>query len=118
VANKPLHETGVDPDYRFTFANERTFLSWIRTSLALVAAGVAVTQLLPEHATKAEAYILGLPLISLGIVLPLLSLRRWEGNERAMRLGQSLPRTRLLQFLTWWITVTAIAAAIVFLASN
>jgi hypothetical protein len=31
-----------EPDYRFTFANERTFLAWIRTALALIAGGVAV----------------------------------------------------------------------------
>jgi len=40
VPRQPLHEVGEDPDYRFTYANERTFLSWIRTSLALVAAGI------------------------------------------------------------------------------
>src|SRR5271167_2298867 len=33
-----------DPDVRFTYANERTFLAWNRTALALVATGVAATQ--------------------------------------------------------------------------
>ena len=41
-------DEGVDPDPRFTFANERTFLAWIRTALALVAGGLAVTQVLPS----------------------------------------------------------------------
>ncbi len=37
---------GSEPDARFTFANERTFLAWSRTALALVVAGLAVIQLL------------------------------------------------------------------------
>jgi putative membrane protein len=28
-----LHEVGSEPDPRFTFANERTFLAWARTGL-------------------------------------------------------------------------------------
>src|ERR1700735_1399686 len=38
---------GTEPDPRFTFANERTFLAWSRTALALVVAGLGVVQLLP-----------------------------------------------------------------------
>jgi putative membrane protein len=37
-----------EPDYRFTLANERTFLAWQRTALGLLAAAVAAVQLLPE----------------------------------------------------------------------
>ena len=39
-----------EPDYRFTLANERTFLAWERTALGLLAAAVAVVQLVPELA--------------------------------------------------------------------
>ena len=38
---------GREPDPRFTFANERTFLAWSRTALALVVAGLGIVQLLP-----------------------------------------------------------------------
>lgn len=34
-----------EPDVRFTLANERTFLAWIRTSLAFLAVAVAVDTL-------------------------------------------------------------------------
>ena len=37
-----------EPDVRFSFANERTFLAWNRTALALIATGIAATQLLPQ----------------------------------------------------------------------
>jgi putative membrane protein len=112
VRNEPLADIGTDPDYRFSLANERTFLAWMRTSLALVAAGVAVIQLLPEVGEEVEAYLVGVPLIALGIVMPLMSFRRWEANERAMRLAQPLPRTPLLKLLAWWITGTALLATI------
>ena len=36
-----------EPDVRFTLANERTFLAWNRTALALVVAGLGIVQLLP-----------------------------------------------------------------------
>ena len=44
---KPPDDDGTEPDPRFTFANERTFLAWSRTALALVVAGLGVVQLLP-----------------------------------------------------------------------
>ncbi|MBM4509720.1 DUF202 domain-containing protein, partial [Rhodococcus hoagii] len=31
---------GEDPDPRFTLANERTYLAWVRTGLGLIAAAV------------------------------------------------------------------------------
>ncbi len=41
-----------EPDYRFTLANERTFLAWLRTSLSLLAAGIAVVQLIPAFVSR------------------------------------------------------------------
>ena len=37
-----VYGTGEEPDPRFSMANERTFLAWIRTSLAFIAGGVAL----------------------------------------------------------------------------
>jgi putative membrane protein len=118
VPKPPLDEVGTAPDYRFTFANERTFLAWVRTSLALVAAGVAVIELLPGSQRSLESYLVGMPLIGLGTALPILSLRRWDENERAMRLGHPLPRTRLLTLLAWWVTVTAALGTLVLFLTN
>ena len=53
-----------EPDVRFTYANERTFLAWNRTALALIATGVAATQLLPQFHVSGGRQILGVPLIA------------------------------------------------------
>ena len=60
-----------DPDYRFTLANERTFLAWLRTSLALIAAGVAVVQLVPEFGIDGARRAVGMVLVGLGILVSL-----------------------------------------------
>jgi len=57
-------DDGSDPDPRFSFANERTFLAWIRTALALIAGGLAITQLLPSFGFTGGRRFLGLPLMA------------------------------------------------------
>jgi putative membrane protein len=105
----PLHEIGEHPDYRFTLANERTFLAWIRTALALVAGGVAVVQLVPEFSLfRGGRHVLGVLLILLAIVVSGISYRRWQQNERALRLNQPLPPSRL----PWLIAVGLVAITI------
>ena len=81
----PLHEVGDDPDPRFSMANERTFLAWNRTGLALISVGLAVTQLLPPFDFTGGRKVIGLPLIALGAAVSYLSLREWAANEAAMR---------------------------------
>jgi putative membrane protein len=102
AGGESLEGVGEDPDYRFTLANERTFLAWIRTALALVAGGVAVVQLVPEFSGFAGGRrVLGIPLILLAIVVSAASYRRWQRNELALRLNQPLPPSRL----PWLIAV-------------
>lgn len=86
-------EPGDEPDYRFTLANERTFLSWIRTSLALLAAGVAVVQLVPNFRVPGGRHALGIVLALLSLLISATSYRRWVDNQRAMRRHQPLPRS-------------------------
>ena len=52
---------GVEPDYRFTLANERTFLAWIRTALGLLAGGVAVRQLVQPFDDHRRPDVAGAP---------------------------------------------------------
>jgi putative membrane protein len=113
VKRPSLHEVGTDPDVRFSYANERTFLAWNRTALALIAAGLAVTTLLPQLEIDYGRRIIGVPLIALGAVLAWTSYRRWEDNERAMRLGEPLPPSNLPRILAAGIALAALLAAVI-----
>ena len=102
-----------DPDVRFSYANERTFLAWNRTALALVTAGLAITQLLPPTAVPGGRKIIGLPLIVVGTVIAVASLRQWQLNEKAMRRGQPLPASQLPRLVSIVIAVCAVVALVV-----
>ncbi len=102
-----------EPDVRFTYANERTFLAWNRTSLALIATGVAATQLLPKFQVAWGRRLLGLPLIALGAVLAVASFVNWRSNERAMRRGEPLPRSIMPLVLCVGIVVVGLLAIVI-----
>jgi putative membrane protein len=104
---------GTEPDPRFSYANERTFLAWNRTALALVAAGLAATSLLPQFSVPGGRRLIGVPLILLGALLAAISYRRWDANERAMRLRQPLPASHLGAILAAGVGVAALIAAVV-----
>ena len=91
AAKTPLREDGKEPDPRFTFANERTYLAWNRTGLALVGGGLAAGQLL-DFDSRVVRLLASLPAVLLGAAIISLSYRRWEANERAMRRDEPLPR--------------------------
>jgi putative membrane protein len=102
-----LQQTGSDPDPRFTFANERTFLAWNRTALALIAAGLAAAQFLKFN-LHGLRLIIAIPLIVLGAGLALASFVHWEDSERAMRQRQPLHYSWMPRLLTGGITVIAL----------
>jgi putative membrane protein len=101
---------GQDIDPRFTLANERTYLAWNRTALALVGGGLAAAQLL-HFDSEAVRLLVALPPIAMGGALAVLSYRRWEANERAMRLGQPLPAGPP-RLLAYGLAVMAVAIAV------
>jgi putative membrane protein len=90
VGDKDVAEA--EPDYRFTLANERTFLAWQRTALGLLAAAVAVVQLVPELSIPGARHALGLILALLAILTAGMGILRWEQVDRAMRRDLPLPR--------------------------
>ncbi len=109
---------GAEPDARFTFANERTFLAWSRTALALVVAGLAIVQLLPPFpGVPVGRHLLGLPLIALGAVLAVTAYTEWVRNQHALRRGEPLPRSVLPWILSATVTLIAVIAAVVLLIS-
>ncbi len=109
---------GTEPDARFTFANERTFLAWSRTALALVVAGLAIVQLLPPFpGVPVGRHLLGIPLIVLGAVLAVTAYAEWVRNQHALRRGEPLPRSVLPWILAATVTGIAVIAAVVVLIS-
>jgi putative membrane protein len=117
-AGTPRQGEDREPDARFTFANERTFLAWSRTALALVVAGLAIAQLLPSFpGVPAARHVIGIPLILLGAALAVLSYAEWQANQRALRRGEPLRRSQLPLFLAGTIAVIAVLAAVLALLS-
>jgi putative membrane protein len=109
---------GSEPDARFTFANERTFLAWNRTALALVVAGLAIAQLLPPFpGVPWGRHLLAVPLIILGAIVSVVGYLDWRRNQRALRHGQPLPRSPLPRILAVSIAAMAIIAAVLVLLS-
>jgi putative membrane protein len=95
-------------------ANERTFLAWSRTSLALVVGGLAIAQLLPPFAGVPWGRpVIATPLILLGAVLSILSYLEWKANQRALRRGEPLGRSQLPRILASTIAVIALLAGAV-----
>jgi putative membrane protein len=107
-----------EPDARFTLANQRTFLSWSRTALALVAAGLGIVQLLPPFpGVPWGRRVIGVPLIVLGAVTAVAAYLEWTRTQRALRRGDPLPRSILPLILAATIGIVAAAAAVVALVS-
>lgn len=80
---------GTTPDPRFSLANERTFLSWIRTGLALQAGGVAVEAFSTFDAPYRQA--VSILLLVFGMLVSGGAFVRWVGVERAIRAQRPLP---------------------------
>jgi putative membrane protein len=104
---------GDDIDPRFSYANERTFLAWNRTALALVGVGLAVANLVPPFEFAWGRRMLALPLIALGGVVSVVSFVEWGRNEQAMRRRERLPSSHLPVLLAAVVGVVAVAAVIV-----
>lgn len=104
--------SGQEPDYRFTLANERTFLAWIRTALALSAAGLAAVHLLPDFTGREP---LGVLLLVLSIATALAAYRRWAAVETAIRRNEPLPPSRLPAVIAVGTAVAGVIASALFL---
>ena len=99
-------------DQRPALANERTFLAWIRTALALVVTGCAVIQLLPNLALPGGGKAIGIPLLVLAGALAGASFWRWDQSDRAIRDGDPLPRTWLILVLPAFVAVAGVLIAV------
>jgi putative membrane protein len=102
---------GEDVDYRFSLANERTFLAWIRTALALVAGGVAAAKALEFH-HDVWRWVIAVPPILAGALLAADATVRWRTYENAMRAGRRLPIGRGLRAFGIGLCAYAVVALV------
>ncbi len=109
-----LAEHGTTPDPRFTLANERTFLAWIRTSLALVAAGIGVEAFATDLPAWGRRPLAGL-LIVLGGTLALSAFQRWYRSEAALRRSDPLPSNHLAPVIALGLSLGAALALVLVL---
>jgi putative membrane protein len=113
----PVDAVGEEPDARFSFANERTFLAWNRTALGAVVAGLAVSHVLrPDDGSDVGPKLVGVGLMILGGVLAAFSYGNWAAAQRAMRLGEPLPRSKLPTILSIVTAIVAVATIVYTLA--
>ncbi len=106
-----VYRVGSEPDPRFSLANERTFLAWVRTSLALFAGGIALEALkIPAH--SGFRLSAGLVLIALGVLAIVQGWVSWARTERSLRRGVALPGLTVGTTIVGGIAVAAVLVLI------
>jgi putative membrane protein len=108
----------IEPDYRFTLANERTFLAWQRTALGLLAAAVAVVQFMPELAVPGLRHALGAVVGVLAMLTSGAGLHRWYQVDHAMRRDRPLPRPSTPVYLTVGLMVIGLVTVALAVAAS
>ncbi|HEU4459657.1 MAG TPA: DUF202 domain-containing protein [Methylibium sp.] len=106
---------GEEPDYRFSLANERTFLAWIRTALGVLATGLLLDQFATRLEPQRVVAIVALLLCAAAGLLSALAYRRWRDNEIAMRLRERLPPSSALFLMAASLVAVATALAVLML---
>ena len=99
---------GATPDPRMSLANERTFLAWLRTSLAMIAGGISLDAFVDETIPAGVRVTLSVVLLALGAALAIGSFQRWIAAERAIRRGDELPVTGLAPLVSAGLAIVAV----------
>jgi putative membrane protein len=92
-------------------ANERTFLAWVRTTLALLAAAAAVDALdlsLPDWLSTTVATVLALTALACAVQ----AWRGWMRTEAALRRRQPLPSNPVNIVVVVGVAAVALALTI------
>lgn len=91
-----MYAQGSDPDPRFSLANERTALAWVRTALGVVAGGVALTSVVAVADLPRVLDVVAALTCLVGGLLAVRAALGWARVERALREGRALPAPRSL----------------------
>jgi putative membrane protein len=105
-----------EPDYRYSLANERTYLAWVRTGLALIAGGIAIRIFMTDVGGGWLIVVAAIGFTVLGGVLTITSYRHWLHVQDAMRRGETLPTQRGPLILTIGMVVLAVVVTLGILA--
>ena len=106
------------PDTQAELANERTYLAWLRTGLALVAVGVAAERVLPAAGIIWARQLIGVSLILAGVLTAGLARWRWQRVDRAVRAGGPIPRPNLGYLVTAAIVLNGLATIVLLLRAD
>jgi putative membrane protein len=116
ASSQPAQGGGHEPDVRFSLANERTYLAWLRTSLALVASGIAVERLLPEFGFPGARQLIGVALVAVGAFAAASSHLRWQKIDAALRTGEPVPPPTVARVMAGTIAVAGVAIIVLLIA--
>jgi len=108
----PLRSVGTDPDYRFTLANERTFLAWLRTALALLAGAIALASLVHDFGPRLFRIAITVMLLTLSLAVTIGAYSRWDRTERALREKKPLPSDPLPRIIVTGVGIIVVAAGV------
>lgn len=111
----PKSDAEAEPDYRFTLANERTFLAYLRTALALTAGAAGAVQFLSPDRGAWIVRLVGVILAVAGTVIAAGAFVRWRANLAAMRRGLALPVTRMPIGLAIAVILVSLGAVVLVL---
>ena len=105
-----------EPNYQISLAAERTYLAYVRTALALLAAGVAVAGALPDAGHEDLRRVMAVVLVLAGLLLAATARARWRAVDTAMRRGAPLPHGRTPLAVSAAVVVVALLALVLVLA--
>ncbi|GII78722.1 hypothetical protein Sru01_37040 [Sphaerisporangium rufum] len=109
---------GREPDPRFTLANERTFLTWLSTSLALSAGGVAMAAVPRGIFEPWVRTLLAVVLVLLSALAAALSYPRWREVQRALRREAPIPPLALAPLFGYGVALVAVLALVAILLAG
>jgi putative membrane protein len=105
-------------DYPAVLANERTFLAWIRTSLGLIAGGVALDQFVAAEKGAITVGVIAFAVITLGAIVAVIGVVEWNRTNAAMAGGRPIPKSRVTPLLGIAVLIVAVAIAVALLMEN